>query len=137
MQIPEYLDKSSLQNGFLWLGPSGTITPFHHDLTNNFMAQVFGRKRVLLAPSWDMPLMRNLSHVYCELDGRAMLVDPRPGLFEPQIFECVLRPGEILFLPVGTLHFVEALDISATIAFTNFAFDDNDYTSFYKTYQGV
>ena len=137
VQIPEYLDATSLQNGFLWLGPAGTITPFHHDLTNNFMAQVMGRKRILLAPSWDMPLMRNLSHVYCEIDGRVTKPNPRPDSFEPQILECILSPGEVLFLPVGSMHFVEALEISATVAFTNFAFDDNDYARFYTTYQGV
>ena len=49
VQIPEYLNGKSLQNGFFWFGPAGTITPFHHDLTNNFMAQVIGRKRILLA----------------------------------------------------------------------------------------
>jgi hypothetical protein len=38
-----------------------------------------GRKRILLVPSWDMPLMRNLSHVYCEVDGRSTPPDPRPG----------------------------------------------------------
>ena len=70
----------SLQNGFFWFGPAGTITPFHHDLTNNLMAQVIGRKRILLAPSWDMPLMRNLFHVYCEIDGRATPPDPRAEL---------------------------------------------------------
>ncbi len=137
VQIPEYLDGKSHQNGFFWFGPAGTITPFHHDLTNNFMAQVFGRKRVLLTPSWDMPLMRNLFHVYSEIDGRATSPDPRPIDSQPQVFECILSPGELLFLPVGCLHFVEALEISATVSFTNFAFDDNDYTSIYKTYQGV
>jgi hypothetical protein len=137
VQIPEYLDGTSPQNGFLWLGPAGTITPFHHDLTNNLMAQVIGRKRILLAPSWDMPLVRNLWHVYCEIDGRTTLPAPRASCGQPQILECILSPGEILFLPVGCLHFVEALEISATVSFTNFACDDNDYTSFYKTYQGV
>jgi ribosomal protein L16 Arg81 hydroxylase len=136
-QIPEYLDATTVQNGFFWFGPAGTITPFHHDLTNNFMAQVMGRKRILLTPSWDMPLMRNLFHVYCEIDGRATPPAPRASASQPQILECILSPGEILFLPVGCLHFVEALEISATVSFTNFAFDDNDYTSFYKTYQGV
>ncbi len=137
VQIPEYLDATTVQNGFFWFGPAGTITPFHHDLTNNFMAQVIGRKRILLTPSWDMPLMRNLFHVYCEIDGRATPPAPRASAGQPQILECILSPGEILFLPVGCLHFVEALEISATVSFTNFAFDDNDYTSFYKTYQGV
>jgi hypothetical protein len=137
VQLPEYLDAKSVQNGFLWFGPSGTITPFHHDLTNNLMAQVLGRKRILLAPSWDIPFMKNLTHVYCDVDGRTTLPAPGPGFYEPQILECILSPGEALFLPVGSIHYVEALEISATMAFTNFAFDDNDYTSFYKTYQGV
>jgi len=137
VQIPEYLDGTSVQNGFFWFGPAGTITPFHHDLTNNFMAQVMGRKRVLLTPSWDMPLMRNLFHVYCEIDGRVTQPAPRASFEQPQIIECILSPGEILFLPVACLHFVEALEISATMSFTNFAFDNNDYTSFYKTYQAV
>ena len=58
------------------------------------------------------------------------------GLIAPQILECVLNPGEILFLPVGCLHFVEGLDVSVTVSFTNFVFD-NDFASFYTTYHGV
>ena len=71
VQIPEYLTANDPLSGFLWIGPAGTITPFHHDLTNNFMAQVVGRKRVLVVPSWDAPLMRNDYHVFSQVDGRA------------------------------------------------------------------
>jgi hypothetical protein len=53
VQITEYLNPKAPHDGFFWFGPAGTITPFHHDLTNNFMAQVIGRKRVRIAPSWD------------------------------------------------------------------------------------
>ena len=133
VQIPEYLNGSSIHNGFFWFGPAGTITPFHHDLTNNLMAQAMGRKRILLVPSWDMPLMRNLRDVYCEVDGRETPPTPRPRFGAPQVLECLLEPGEILFLPIGCLHFVEALEISATVSFTNFDFDDNDFTSFYES----
>jgi hypothetical protein len=136
IQIPEYLDGDAAQNGFFWLGPAGTITPFHHDLTNNLMAQVIGRKRVKIVPSWDLPLMRNLYHVYCQLDGRTMPPAPRADFQQPQVLECILSPGEILFLPVGCLHFVEGLDISVTVSFTNFVFD-NDFSSFYTTYHVV
>jgi hypothetical protein len=137
IQIPEYLDGSAPHDGFFWFGPAGTITPFHHDLTNNFMAQVIGRKRILLAPSWDMPLLRNLFDVYCEIDGRVTAPAPRPSFGQPQILECYLEPGQVLFLPVGCLHFVEALEISATVSFTNFLFDDNDFTSFYERHRSV
>ena len=136
IQIPEYLAADSPLDGFFWLGPAGTITPFHHDLTNNLMAQVFGRKRVKVVPSWDLPLMRNSYHVYCQVDGRSMPPAPHADLREPQVLECVLSPGEILFLPVGSLHFVEALDISATVSFTNLVVN-NDFVSFYTTFQTV
>src|SRR4029077_14801143 len=77
VQIPEYL-ASDNPGGFLWMGPAGTITPFHHDLTNNFMAQVIGRKRLKIAPSWDMPLMLNYLHCFCQVDGRVTPPAPRP-----------------------------------------------------------
>jgi hypothetical protein len=131
--IPEFLDEKSPHAGFFWFGPAGTITPFHHDLTNNLMAQVIGRSRILLAPSWDMPLMRNLRDVYCEVDGRETATAAPASLGQPQILECFLEPGEILFLPIGCLHFVEALEISVTVSFTNFNFDDNDFASFYES----
>ena len=134
--ITEYLEGSDPTAGFFWMGPSGTITPFHHDLTNNFMAQVIGRKRILLAPSWDVPLMGNDLHVFSKLDGRGLAAQSNPPNTHPQIIECIIEPGEILFLPIGCWHYVEGLDISVTMTFTNFVFD-NDFTSFYSTYHQV
>jgi len=138
VQIPEYLDSrdGSCFGGFFWMGPPGTVTPFHHDLTNNLMAQVMGRKRVLVAPSWDIPLMLNHFHVYSEVDGRVTPPSPQPGRHQPQILECILCPGEILFLPIGCMHYVEGLDITVTMSFTNFV-HDNEFISFYTTYHEV
>jgi hypothetical protein len=136
VQIPEYLDDRDPLGGFFWFGPAGTITPFHHDLTNNFMAQVIGRKRVLLAPSWDIPLMANDLHCFSRVDGRRTPPSPHPAPDRPQVIECILNPGEILFLPIGWLHYVEGMDITVTVSFTNFVFD-NDFASFYTTYHGV
>jgi hypothetical protein len=135
VQVPEYLTPDQ-PGGFFWMGPAGTITPFHHDLTNNFMAQVIGRKRIKLAPSWDLPLMRNYLHCFSQVDGSVTPAVPQPGLEEPQIYDFLLNPGEILFLPIGCLHFVEGVDISVTVSFTNFVFD-NDYASFYTTFGPV
>jgi hypothetical protein len=135
VQIPEYL-AADQPGGFFWMGPAGTITPFHHDLTNNFMAQVIGRKRIKIAPSWDLPAMRNSLHCFSQVDGRVTPPTPRPSREEPQILELILNPGEILFLPIGCFHYVEGIDISVTVSFTNFVFD-NDFSSFYSTYGPV
>ncbi len=41
--------------------------------------------------------------------------------------ECVIGPGEAIFLPIGWWHHVEALDISISMSFTNFR-GDNDFS---------
>jgi hypothetical protein len=133
--VPEYL-RHEPSAGFFWMGPPGTITPFHHDLTNNFMAQVIGSKRLKIVPSWDMPLMRNHRHCFSQVDGRGLAPAPAPPFEQPQILECTLNAGEILFLPIGCMHFVEGLEISVTVSFTNFVFD-NDFYTHYTTYGQV
>ena len=134
-QLPEYL-KADTPMGYFWIGPAGTITPFHHDLTNNFMAMVTGRKRVKLVPSWDTPFMQNHMSYFSKLDGRPLTPTPNPAFGERQVVECVLGPGEILFLPIGWWHFVEGLDMAFMVSFTNFCID-NDFTTFFNTYHEV
>lgn len=130
-RIPEYLTG---EGGFLWFGPAGTITPFHHDLTNNLMAQVIGRKRVLIIPACEVAQVYNHRHCFTPVDGRRIDYERYPRLRDAQIAECVLNPGEVLFLPVGCWHFVQALDVSVTVSFTNFIWD-NDYTARYPRQQ--
>ncbi|WP_249384144.1 cupin-like domain-containing protein [Chitinivorax sp. B] len=131
--IPEYLNTQSPDDGFFWFGPAGTLTPFHHDLTNNFMAQVMGSKRVLLVPACEVANMYNHLHCFTEVDGGAIDYARFPQMRHAQVLECTLSPGEILFLPVGCWHYVEGLEPSVTMSFINFQ-PDNDYASFYSTY---
>lgn len=128
--LPQYLVDDPARRGFFWFGPAGTITPLHHDLTNNFMAQIMGRKRVrLIAPS-ELPSVYNHRHCFTEVDARAPDLQRFPAMAGVPIHECVLEPGEILFLPVGWWHHVEALDVSVTLAYTNFRWP-NDFFSNY------
>ncbi|WP_028446808.1 cupin-like domain-containing protein [Chitinimonas koreensis] len=133
-RLPEYLDGS--RDGFLWFGPRGTRTPLHHDLTNNFMAQVAGRKRVVLVPAVELGQVYNDLHCYTPVDAGRVDYDRFPLMRDAQRLEVELAPGEILFLPVGCWHYVEGLDVSITMSFINFRWD-NDFASFYGTYHGV
>ncbi|MBV6325251.1 cupin-like domain-containing protein [Duganella violaceipulchra] len=126
--LPEYLDPAG--RGFFWFGPAGTITPFHHDLTNNFMIQIAGRKRVRLIAPCDTPKLYNQRHCFTPVDGRNIDLQRFPMMADVPVIDCVLEPGEILFLPVGWWHFVEALDITITISATHFKWD-NDFYSHY------
>ena len=134
VQIPEYLSSEGTTQGFLWFGPSGTVTPFHHDLTNNFMAQVIGRKRVLLMPACEVGHVYNHEHCFTHVDGRQIDLERYPRMADVQVLSCMLNPGEVLFLPVGCWHFVEGLDMSVTVSFTNFLWD-NDFTGVYPPQQ--
>ncbi len=134
-QLPEYL-ATDRQGGFLWMAPRGTITPFQHSLTNNLMAQVLGRTRVKISPSWDMPFLFNNLHWFSQADSRLVPTQPRPPRDEPQIHEVILDPGEVLFLPIGWMYYVEAIEIAITATFANFVFD-NDFASSYTTYGSI
>ena len=130
VQIPEYLEQSVPSRGFFWFGPKGTVTPLHHDLTNNFMAQVMGRKKVRLISVAETPRLYNSRHCFTDIDVRNIDAQRFPLAANVPIAECILEPGEILFLPVGCWHYVEGLDVSVTIAFTNFRWDNDFFTNY-------
>jgi ribosomal protein L16 Arg81 hydroxylase len=132
-RLPTYLDPASPDDGFLWIGPRGTRTPLHHDLTNNFMAQVRGRKRIRMVPAYDTARVYNHRHCFSAVDGFAIDYQRFPQMRDVALLDCVLAPGEILFLPVGSWHCVEALDASVTVSMINFL-RFNDFSAGYTTY---
>ena len=113
------LDEARPRDGFFWLGPRGTLTPWHHDLTNNLLVQVMGRKRVRMAPPWAFARMRNSRHCFSDWSNEALPAGHGDSAVPP-VLETVIGPGEAIFLPVGWWHQIEALDLSASMSFTSF-----------------
>jgi len=130
--IPGILNHEPGREGFLWIGPRGTITPWHHDLTNNLLLQISGTKRVRLASSSALPLMRNSRHCFSDWRSEELGVGPAAD-GRPAVVEVDIGPGEALFLPVGWWHHVESLDVTIGLSFTGFA-ADNDFYSHYASY---
>ena len=118
---------------FLWVGPAGTVTPLHHDLTNNFMAQVVGRKRIRMVSPANQPFVYNQRHCFSQVDVDDVDEQKFPLFKGVYVHDLILNPGELLFLPVGWWHHVVALDVSITITFTSLR-GTNDFTAFYETY---
>ena len=113
------LDDTRARDGFFWLGPRGTLTPWHHDLTNNLLVQVLGRKRVRMAPPWAFARMRNSRHCFSDWGNEALPAGSGDSAVPP-VLETIIGPGEAIFLPVGWWHQIEALDLSASMSFTSF-----------------
>jgi hypothetical protein len=122
--LDKFLDRhAAVSHGMMWIGPAGTVTSLHHDLTNNFIAQIIGRKRVKLAPAAEVGKLYNSQHVFSEVpDLEDSDIDHAryPRLTGLRCYDVLLAPGEILFMPFGWWHQVKSLDFSVTITSTNF-----------------
>jgi lysine-specific demethylase 8 len=103
-----------------WFGPAGTVSPLHFDRYHNLLCQVVGRKRVLMfAPSDSHrlyahtdPLLHNTSRV----DAVEPDLEAFPLFAEATRFECVLLPGEMLYIPPRWWHHVTALSLSFSVS---------------------
>lgn len=121
IEYPPFFTSSACGRPSMWLGPGGTITPLHRDLVDNALAQVFGRKSLLLfSPEQSRFLYPSSGSEL--IDGSP--VDPAqpdfqrfPLFAEARGIPCVLEPGEMLFLPAGWFHHVRSLTPSLSINF--------------------
>jgi lysine-specific demethylase 8 len=120
IRIPEFISDSAFMLASLWMGPRGSITPIHHDFTNNLFVQVRGRKRVILYPPDPEHAFYRLP--FRDIDGRSSWhishvgsgTSPRKEsfpLFRDAIpIDIVVEQGSMLFIPSFYWHEVHSLD---------------------------
>jgi hypothetical protein len=102
-----------------WLGPAGTVTPLHCDYDDNVFAQVRGSKRIMLAPPHHDAFLyvREANPVLfgSPVDGEAPDFERYPLARQATLLECVVAPGDMLYVPAGWYHQVRALDFSLSV----------------------
>lgn len=126
--------EASGARGMLWIGGEGTFTPLHHDLTNNLLVQIRGRKRIVMVPPSQYGKLYNDDHVFSRLvDITDVDESNYPLAHDVQTYEIVLAQGDALFIPIGWWHQVTALDFSVSATHTNFKWPNDAH----QTYPGL
>lgn len=103
-----------LTSNLLLIGMEGNVTPCHYDEQENFFAQVEGYKRVILFPPNHFPKMYPYP-VYHPHDRQSQVDFENPDLEQFPDFrhcrglEAVLKPGDVLYLPMYWWHHFESL----------------------------
>lgn len=99
-----------------WLGPAGTVTPLHCDYDDNIFAQVWGSKRICLVPPHhdEFLYVREANPVLfgSPVDPEAPDFDRFPLARQAAVVECIVQPGDLLYVPAGWYHQVRALSFS-------------------------
>ncbi|CAG8502438.1 451_t:CDS:2 [Ambispora gerdemannii] len=124
--VPDYcfVDTEPLDNVIInaWFGPKGTISPMHTDPYHNLLAQVVGEKYIRLYAPEETPnvypfenddLLKNTSQVDVENPDMQQF----PKFSSAQYVECMLRPGDLLYIPPGCWHYVRSLSVSFSVSF--------------------
>lgn len=111
---PGYFDKMGPPR--FWLGPAGTVTPLHCDYDDNIFAQVWGTKRIFLAPPHHDEFLytseANAILFGSPFDPDAPDFEKFPLARQATMIECVVNPGDMLYVPAGWYHQVRALTFS-------------------------
>jgi hypothetical protein len=99
-----------------WLGPAGTVTPLHCDYDDNIFAQIWGTKRIFLAPphhdEFLYPSEANAILFGSPFDPEAPDFEKFPLARQAATIECIVNPGDMLYVPAGWYHQVRALTFS-------------------------
>lgn len=99
-----------------WMGPAGTVTPLHADYDDNLFAQVWGSKRIILAPphhdEFLYPREANALLFGSPFDPEAPDYERFPLARQAALVECIVQPGDMLYVPAGWFHQVRSLSFS-------------------------
>jgi hypothetical protein len=99
-----------------WLGPAGTVTPLHCDYDDNIFAQIWGSKRIFLSPPHHDELLypseANAILFGSPFNPEAPDYEKFPLARQASMIECLVQPGDMLYVPAGWYHQVRALTFS-------------------------
>lgn len=104
-----------------WFGPAGTVSPLHQDPKHNFLCQIVGEKYLRLYDvEYTARLYPHSGYLLCNtsaVDVESPDLDRYPLFSDVPYTECILKPGQMLYLPPKYWHYVRSLSVSFSVSF--------------------
>jgi hypothetical protein len=115
-------------NGWVLIGPEGALSRLHYDAlsTHAYLGQFYGTKQCILFSPAETPYLYDGA-----VDPWAPDLDRYPLYHRAMPFECVLQPGELVFLPANWWHYARCLEPSITVSF-NFI-NSSNFGAFFES----
>ncbi|MCB9096295.1 MAG: cupin-like domain-containing protein [Arcobacter sp.] len=97
-----------------FMGPSGSWTPLHFDclLTHNLFFQIAGQKRFSIIHPKFSSICQKYDWRWFKFNPESDEYNKFPKLKNINIDKVIISPGDILYMPPGTLHSVKGLSES-------------------------
>ncbi len=133
--VPDTLKKDILPNKFLystkrdieaskqfmWISSAGMITHTHFDQDYNIFVQLVGRKKFTLWPPSQHELMYTFPRVHpmwhkSRVNYRSVDLLKFPSFSQARATQVELGPGDMLYVPPYTWHYVETLSPSVSLS---------------------
>jgi ribosomal protein L16 Arg81 hydroxylase len=106
----------------LWISTTGKRAYTHFDVDHSLLSQVVGKKRIYLMPPRSV-LRLHTSPIFNEhwpqspVDLAAPDLRSFPRMAGAEIFDCVIGPGDALFIPALWWHQVHSQEDSISVSF--------------------
>lgn len=115
--LPKFFRNQWWKFAQFFVGPSRAVTPLHFDslLTHNLFFQISGTKRFIMVHPDDRRLCYTEKWRWSPVDPEDADRVRYPLFAGARMLTCVVEPGDLLYMPPGTLHKVTSL--SSSISF--------------------
>ncbi len=112
--LPAWYRKTWWKYVQFFMGPEKSLTPLHFDclLTNNLFFQIHGKKKFIIYDYQDAQYCGRYGWRWFNINPENPDLIKFPSYIKTNPIEVILHPGDVLYLPPGTLHMVRSMDTS-------------------------
>lgn len=128
-----FLDSHVFCSKDLWFGDGGNITPIHFDAADNCVVSIFGEKTFYLYPPQETHCLYPNNIItggrfnFCQITSRFLFDRSKyPLAIKAKCYKVTIKPGDILYIPLGWWHEVHTHDQRAVT--TTYFFNSRKYS---------